>query len=118
MKVLILGASTKVNRYAYMALSDLLFYGHDVLAVGKRRGEARGVEIRNELPTDNDIDTVTVYLGRNNQKPYENYLLSTLPRRVIFNPGAENDELEEALEKKGVTVLRACTLVMLRTDQF
>jgi hypothetical protein len=40
------------------------------------------------------------------------------PDRVIMNPGTESDELEEELNGKGIAVLRACTLVMLRTDQF
>ncbi len=33
-------------------------------------------------------------------------------------PGTENPELEEALASAGIEVVKACTLVMLRTGQF
>ena len=38
--------------------------------------------------------------------------------RVIFNPGAENPELEATLEERGIPTLRACMLVLLSTGQF
>ena len=37
---------------------------------------------------------------------------------VIFNPGAENKELKRALERDGIEVEEACTLVLLNTGQF
>lgn len=118
MTVLILGASLKPDRYAYMALNDLLDYGHAVLAVGNRAGEIRGVQLTRDLPKDQPIDTVTLYLGPDNQEDYYSYLKALKPRRVIFNPGTENKELETELEAEGIEVLEACTLVMLRTNQF
>ncbi|MDG1914500.1 MAG: CoA-binding protein [Crocinitomix sp.] len=117
MKVLVLGASLNPRRYSFLAINDLLDYGHDVLAIGKREGELRGVQIFKE-PMITDIDTVTVYLGAKNQVEYYDYLIQLNPARVIFNPGAENYELEQQLTEKGVEVLSACTLVMLRTNQF
>ncbi len=118
MTVLILGASLNPNRYSNMALNDLLDYGFDVIAVGNRSGMLRGVEISTELPTKSGIDTVTLYLGPSNQLVYYSYLIALKPRRVIFNPGAENDELAKELIAAGIEVLEACTLVMLRTNQF
>lgn len=118
MKVLILGASLNPNRYSYLALNDLLDWGHEVLAVGIKSGELRGVTLQTELPLDENIDTVTLYLGPGNQIPYIDYLKKLKPRRVIFNPGTENSELENDLEELGIEVLEACTLVMLRTKEF
>ena len=40
------------------------------------------------------------------------------PKRVIFNPGAENSKLERRLAEKGIAFEDACTLVMLRVGQF
>ncbi|NOQ71703.1 MAG: CoA-binding protein [Crocinitomix sp.] len=118
MKVLVLGASLKPQRYSYLAINDLVDYGHEVIAVGQRIGELRGVTISRDVPSDSDIHTVTVYLGAKNQVEYFSYLLQLKPTRVILNPGAENNQLEQQLTEIGVEVLSACTLVMLRTNQF
>ena len=45
-------------------------------------------------------------------------IVELAPRRVIFNPGAENPESYERLEAGGIEVVEACTLVLLRTGQF
>ncbi len=118
MKVLILGASLNPNRYAYLALNDLLDRGHEVIAVGIKSGTYRGVALTTDTPIDTRIDTVTLYLGPKNQHPYVEYLKKLNPRRVIFNPGTENSDLELELVNQGIEVLEACTLVMLRTNQF
>ena len=118
MKVLVLGASLNPQRYSYLAINDLIDYGHEVIAVGKRVGELRRVNISKNVPDAEDIHTVTVYLGAKNQVEYYSYLLQLKPKRVILNPGAENNELEQQLRAVGVEVLSACTLVMLRTNQF
>ena len=65
-----------------------------------------------------DIETVTIYLSSKNQKQYYDYILSLKPKRVIFNPGAENVELEGLLSKNDIEPIQACTLVMLRTNQY
>jgi hypothetical protein len=35
------------------------------------------------------------------------------PSRIIFNPGAENQELESIAKEKGIEVVRNCTLILL-----
>jgi len=117
-KTLVLGASENPARYSNIAINRLVSYGHPVVAIGKRKGEVRGVEIMTEHPEMNDIDTITLYLNPTNQIPYYNYILSLHPKRVIFNPGTENDELEKKLVQKGVLTQEACTLVMLGTGQY
>lgn len=117
MKVLVLGASLNPQRYSFLAINDLIDYGHEVLAIGGREGELRGVKIAKTLLHD-AVHTVTVYLRAKNQVEYYDYLFQLNPARVIFNPGAENDELAQQLTERGVDVLLACTLVMLRTNQF
>lgn len=117
-KTLVLGASENPNRYSNMAILRLLTFGHPVVAIGNKKGKVDDVEIITEHPEMDDIDTITLYLNPTNQKPYYDYILSLKPRRVIFNPGTENDELEKKLVQKGVITQEACTLVMLGTGQY
>lgn len=118
MKVLVYGASTNPSRYAYIATELLLQHGHEVSLVGIKTGEVLGMTIQQDQPVLNDIDTVTLYVGPANQEGLFDYLKALAPRRVIFNPGTENPELEKNLEKVGILTEEACTLVLLHTGQF
>jgi hypothetical protein len=40
------------------------------------------------------------------------------PKRIIFNPGTENDELAKMAKDKGIQPVEACTLVLLSTGQY
>ena len=117
---LVLGASPQADRYSYLAVSLLKKMGYAVYALGGRTGMIDGVMIHTQweaLPTD-PIDTITLYLGAERQRAYYTHLLSAHPKRIIFNPGAENDELEQLAQAAGIQTLQACTLVMLRTNQY
>lgn len=67
---------------------------------------------------EKSADTVTLYLSRIHSSKIQSELLDLKPRRVIFNPGAENSELENALKKIGSEVVEGCTLVMLNAGSF
>ncbi len=117
-KTLVLGATTNPARYSFLAVNKLRDEGHDVVAIGKRTGKVKDVEVVSEqIPIEN-LDTVTLYLNANNQKPYYNYILEQKPKRIIFNPGAENDELEQLAQKNNIATQHACTLVLLSTHQY
>ena len=113
-----MGASDNPSRYSYLAINRLREEGHPVLAIGSHKATVGDVEIDTSMQNYNQVDTVTMYLNPNNQKGYYQYLLSLKPRRIIFNPGAENPELEELARKNGIKVQEACTLVLLSTGQF
>ncbi len=117
-KTLVLGASANPDRYSYLAINKLLRNNHPVIAIGKRKGKAGEVEIDTEQKPITDIDTVTLYLNPQNQKPYYDYILSLKPKRIIFNPGTENDELYNLAKQNGIKVMEACTLVLLSTGQY
>jgi len=117
-KTLVLGASENPGRYSNKAILRLLSKGHEVMAIGKRAGKVDKVEILTGLAKSDDIDTVTLYLNPDNQKPYYDYIMSLKPRRIIFNPGTENEDLERIAAQEGIDVLEACTLVMLGTGQY
>ena len=59
-----------------------------------------------------------MYVGEKNQPPYYDYILSLKPKRVIFNPGAENPEFEKIVRDAEIEVLEACTLVMLSVGNY
>ncbi len=118
MKTLVIGASHKPERYSYSAVKLLKDYDHEVVALGRRAREVGDWEILEGKPDLKDIDTVTLYLSAQNQSEYYDYLKQLKPRRVIFNPGAENAELARELEASGIETENACTLVLLNTGQF
>ncbi len=117
-KTLVLGASENPERYSYLAINRLHNNGHPVLAIGKKESEVNGVKITTGKPAANDVDTVTVYLNPANQKEYYDYILSLRPKRIIFNPGTENAELEALVKANNIQPMEACTLVLLSTGQF
>ncbi len=117
-KTLVLGASANPDRYSYLAINKLKSRSHDVVAIGKKKGSVNGVNIETEHEPLDNIDTVTMYLNQNNQKQYYDYILSLNPKRIIFNPGAENEELEKLANDKGIQTMEACTLVLLSTGQY
>lgn len=117
-KTLVLGASENPGRYSNLAVKKLLAHQQPVVALGKKSGTISGVEIETEKKPFDNIDTVTLYLNPAHQKEYYDYIFSLHPRRIIFNPGAENEELAELAEQKGIVAQEACTLVLLSTGQF
>lgn len=117
-KTVVLGASTKPDRYAFIAITNLVEKGHSVIAIGQNTGEVAGINIRTKnIPLAN-IHTVTLYLNPARQREYYNYIIETKPKRVIFNPGTENPEFYQLLKANGIKVEVACTLVLLATNQY
>lgn len=117
-KTLVLGASLKEERYSNMAIRNLRRHEQHVVAVGLREGDVGDVHIGTDLPPGVKVDTVTIYLNAGNQAAWEQRVLALRPRRIIFNPGAENPSFERAAEEAGIETLEACTLVMLNTGQY
>jgi predicted CoA-binding protein len=115
---LVLGASAKQERYSNLCVRRLLQHGHPVLAVGRRSGEIGTVPIITDIPAGSPIDTVTMYMNADNQRIWEERLLALRPRRIIFNPGAENPKFARRAQAQGVEVIDACTLVMLSTGEY
>ena len=117
-KTLVLGASTKPERYAYKAIESLVAKGHSVLAIGQHAGEVSGIKIQTKLIPIKNIDTVTLYLNPLRQRYYYNYIIEAKPKRVVFNPGTENPQFYQLLQSNGITVEVAYTLVLLATNQY
>lgn len=117
-KTVVIGASANPDRYSNRAVRKLKQYGHEVVAVGLRAGEIDGVKIHADRPVIENVDTVTMYVGAQNQVALYDYIFSLNPRRIIFNPGAENEDLEMKARDKGIEVEEACTLVLLSIGDY
>ncbi len=117
-KTLVIGASSKPEKYAYKAIEMLVKKGHSVLAIGQNTGEVAGIKILTKAIPLKNIDTVTLYLNPARQKDYYNYIVESKPKRVIFNPGTENPEFYQLLQLNNIKVEIACTLVLLTTNQY
>jgi hypothetical protein len=117
-KTLVLGASENPARYSFLAINSLRKHQHPVAAIGRRKGQVLDVEISTDKKPMDTVDTVTLYLNPLNQKEYYDYILSLRPKRIIFNPGTENNELYDLAKNNGIQPLEACTLVLLSTGQY
>jgi predicted CoA-binding protein len=117
-KTLVLGASENPSRYSNKAINALRRKGHEVVAIGNRKGQVLDVPIGTDQEAFRDIDTVTLYLNPTNQQPYIDYILKLKPKRIIFNPGTENIQLETLAEEQGIEPMEACTLVLLSIGRY
>ena len=117
-KTVVLGASENPQRYSQLVVNKLRQKGHPVVAIGKKKGKLGDVTIETEKTPQKDVDTVTLYLNPDHQREYYDYILSLSPKRIIFNPGAENEELAELAKQRGISPVAACTLVLLSTGQY
>jgi predicted CoA-binding protein len=115
---LVLGASENPSRYSNIAINRLQRNNHPVIAIGKRTGKVGSVPVETVTRKVDDVDTVTLYLNPQNQKQYYDYILDLKPKRIIFNPGTENEELAQKARDQGIQPVEACTLVLLSTGQY
>lgn len=117
-RTVVIGASNNPERYAYKATLSLLAKGHEVFPVGIKTGQIGNISISTERSFYENIDTVTLYVGPKNLPDWYDYILSLHPKRIIFNPGTENDELVVLATQMGIETIEACTLVMLSIGNY
>ncbi len=117
-RTLVVGASEKPHRYSNKAIRKLLRYGHEVVPLAPRPGQVHGVPFITGNPPVEGIHTITLYVGPTRMTEMHDYLLSLNPKRIIFNPGTENELFRQRAEKQGIETVENCTLVMLETGVF
>ncbi len=117
---LIVGATPDPSKYAFTAATFLDRAGLPFIPIGIKKGNVLGREIQplQEKPKLEDIDTITLYLNAGHQKEWEEYFLSLKPKRIIFNPGAENHQFASKAKLEGIDCVNGCTLVMISTGQY
>ena len=119
-RTVILGASTNPARFSYKAAHMLSNHGHEIIPVGLKKGAVAGkqiLDIRGK-PFIEEVDTITLYMNSKNQRFYYDYILTLNPRRIIFNPGAENPELISLTREKNIHAEENCTLIMLNAGMY
>ena len=117
-KTVVIGASDNPERYSYKATISLQNHKHEVIPVGIRAGKINELQIVLNKPVLKNVDTVTLYVGPQNQGAWQDYILSLKPKRVIFNPGTENPKLQLLLSENGIEPVEACTLVLLSIGNY
>lgn len=117
-KTLVYGGSEKPERYSNKAIRMLLKHGHPVVSIGQKAGQVETCRIQTGQPAFEGIDTITLYLGPQHQAFIYTYCLDLKPRRILFNPGTENEEFKKLAEEQGIVCQEACTLVLLSTGQY
>ncbi|MDD2316911.1 MAG: CoA-binding protein [Desulfobacterales bacterium] len=115
----ILGASNKEGRYARIAQEILMKKGYDVVPISIRDADILGLKSYRSIDdVPRKIDTLTVYVSPRNMERHLDAIVRSDIRRVILNPGTESDSIRQRIQDSGKIVVEACTIVMLRTDQF
>jgi predicted CoA-binding protein len=117
-KVAVLGASDNPNRYSNLLIRRLLAKGHQVFPINPALKNIEGLPVYRrleDLPAG--IDVLTVYMNADRSHALADAILAAAIPKVVFNPGAENPDLEDRLAAKGSEPLEACSLVLLGMDQ-
>jgi predicted CoA-binding protein len=117
-KTMVLGASANPARYSYLAIKKLTAHQHPVVAIGKKNGKVGEVNIGTDHLPVSDVDTITLYLNPVNQQQYYDYILNLKPKRIIFNPGTENEYLIKKAKENDIETVVGCTLVMLSIGNY
>ncbi len=117
--IVVLGASKKPERYSNQAVRLLQSHDYKVIPVTPAGGEICGIDAVTALSEISEpVDTLTMYVNASRSAAMQDDIINLNARRIIFNPGTENPDLEAACEEAGSEVIEACTLVMLNTGQF
>lgn len=117
--VVVVGATPKPDRYAFMAMQRLQARGYRAVPVNPAFDEILGercCKSVSEVP--DQIDTLTMYVSAARSAPLIGEIIRAKPRRIVFNPGAENESLAAEAAAQGIEVVHGCTLVMLATGAF
>lgn len=118
-KTLVIGASPKPHRYAYSAVMQLHRFGIPLIALGLREASIGKINIVTGFPEIENVHTVTLYVGAQNQPIYYDYILKSIkPKRIIFNPGTENDAFYKIAKEQNIEVVEDCTLMMLANGEY
>ena len=105
-QTLVLGASPNPLRFSHKAVKSLQRHGFPVVPVGIRTGKIGDIEIIKGMPLQNDIHTITMYVGPARQKEYYSWLLSLKPKGSFSIPEPRMRNLWRWPQKRGLMWLR------------
>ena len=112
--IVVLGASPNPTRTSYLAAKLLVQKGYHVAAYGNRNGKIDQLSISDQMPNGavSKVDAITIFLKPERQKKYYDYILSTNPKSIIFNPGTENPELIKMAKRRKINIISCCTIAL------
>lgn len=117
-KILVLGASKNPARFSHKAIKILRAKHMTVLAIGHSSGMIADVLISTPpAGYHQSVHTIILYLSKENQTGYYQYILDLNPKQVIFNPGTENPELAEILLVNGIKAILDCAIVLINANR-
>lgn len=107
---IVFGYSSNEERYSYKAFHLLKECGFEAIGLNPR------VDSLENMPKK--FHTLTMYVNPEITKKFLVALSLLDFKRIIFNPGTEDEELINHFKNKGCDVEIACTLVLLKTGQY
>ena len=117
-KTVVIGASTKADRYSNQCVQLLREHNIETIAIGNKEGVITDVTIQKGFPLEKKVKTIAVYLSPKNQEAYYEYMINLQPERILFPPGTENPDFYKKANAHGIETEEACPLVMLKTGTY
>ena len=118
--IAILGISSEKTRYSFMAYEKFLNLGYNnIFGINPKKPVLQKIKVVEKInDLEQSIDTLTIYVSPSISSNLIDEIVALSPKRIILNPGSENNELETIALKHNIEVIKGCTLVMLSTNQF
>ncbi|OFZ23061.1 MAG: hypothetical protein A2202_08045 [Bdellovibrionales bacterium RIFOXYA1_FULL_36_14] len=118
--IAILGISDNEDRYSYKAYKKLLENGYkNLIGITPKNISLPAIEtVKTLAEIKKPIHTLTIYLSHDKLDDLTESIIKLSPKRIIFNPGTENEKLIKKVTSHNIEIIRGCTLVLLSTDQF
>lgn len=114
-KIAILGGCDNPNKIGFLATKYLFNKGFNVFPVTHKKAMVDGIELH-DASENQQADVVTIFLNPKRQKPFYEYIFSLKPKKIIFNPGTENEELATLAQHRNINVIKGCTIALFSNN--
>lgn len=116
-RVIVIGVSPNPARYSYQCVEALVHANYEVIAIGIRAGYIGKIKICTDRPLLKDIDTIILYVNKEVQQNYLDYVLQLNPAKILFNPGTECPEMAQVAIDNGIAIKYDCALVLINSER-
>ena len=116
--VAILGASRDRRKFGNQSVRAHVQQGYEVFPVNPHADEVEGLRAYPNLasvPVEK-LDRISVYLPPEIGMTLLDEIKTRGAKEVWFNPGSDSDELVARAEQIGLEIIRACSIVDVRTS--
>ncbi|MBU1975547.1 MAG: CoA-binding protein [Nanoarchaeota archaeon] len=114
--IAIIGASQNQDKYSNKAVKACKDAGLEVFPVNPNYQEVNGLRCyASIINIEEDLDFVSIYLPPEKGIALVTDIVAKGIKKVILNPGAESEELINALKKSGIEPLLICTIISAKT---